>query len=510
MASAANKPGPVHYALIGTIILSLFLGIMYYVTNKSLTEKLAEMKAAQDNAKQSLATAQAALDQVEKLKEAAGHKFEDVGAADRSKPNTVLNAIDNELKAAAPETADRSYSAAVTTLTSQVRNVTAERDDLRTKLDSEHQAYIALEDKYKALLNEQSTARAKSEQDLQTANKSKEEELAKKNADIEELQAAYRESQVEHDTYKEAAEKKEKEMAGKIKSLNSTNIVLNEQLSEFKRDSFEVPDGFIRWVDNVNHRVYINLGEADRLPLRTTFSVYNESNSGVARGKADVKGSIEVTKIMGPHSAEARILDDDLFNPVSPRDQIYTPLWSPGRPEEFAVVGTWDLDGDGKGDRDLLHEIVSTVGAKISTEIDDNGERIGGPITERTKFLVRGSIPDLSEVGDEEDRKKIQRVNEQLTKLISEAREHGVRIVSMSDFLSYVGYKPQRRVYRPGEDTPYNLNAGSRSASTDRGREMMGLNRESSGATSGAVSGDKKLKPKVSSGQTSKLFRGAR
>ena len=173
------------------------------------------------------------------------------------------------------------------------------------------------------------------------------------------------------------------------------------------------------------------------------------------------------------------------------------------------MIGTVDLDGDGTPDRDLLHELVNTVGAEIAVEVDNNGNRTGGEITEEIKFFVRGKVPTLDEASDVEEQKRIERVNDQLTRMLNEAREHGVQVKSMNEFLTYVGYKPNRRVYRPGEATTFNLKAGARSASVDSSKSDVGRP-SSAGSTSGAVSGNRNLKPKTSTGTTSKLFRGGR
>lgn len=506
--AAANKPGWPHYAFIFSLVLALFLGIMFYLTNKEYGERIAEFDKAKADAAAATKTAQAALEQIDALKKLVGHTYDEVGGADPNKPNTVVNAATTEINGAAPDVAEKTYTAAVTKLTGEVRNKETERKDLETKLEQLQKEYTGLEDKYKAVVQERSAAQTQAETDLTEANTTKSEALAAKDKDIEDLKKAYTDSQAEFDVYKETAEKAKKDAENRIKNLVSINTKLNDRIADLEKTSFEVPDGFIRWVDNGTKTVYINLGEADRLPIRATFSVYDQANAGVARGKQDVKGAIEVTKWLGPHMAEATILSSDLYNPMAPGDQIYTPLWSPGRPEQFAVIGIFDLDKDGTPDRERLHEMVESVGAKIAIEVDQDGNRTGGEITEQIKFFVRGKIPDLADAVDVDDQKKIERLNEELTKLLNEAREHGVRVVSQSDFLTYVGYKPQQRVYRPGDNVPYNLKAGSRSSSADTSREGLGTNRESAGKTADVYSGDRKIKNKSSTGQTSKLFRG--
>jgi hypothetical protein len=87
--------------------------------------------------------------------------------------------------------------------------------------------------------------------------------------------------------------------------------------------------------------------------------------------------------------------------------------------------------------------------------------------------------------------------------LVSEARQRGVRLVNLDDFLAYIGYVPKRRLFLPGDpNNRFNLKAGARSASIE---EPMG-DRTSSGQVSGAYSRNRRLKQPSASGQTSKLF----
>src|SRR5262249_12315167 len=78
---------------------------------------------------------------------------------------------------------------------------------------------------------------------------------------------------------------------------------------------FAFPQGEIRWIDHVGRRVWINLGEANGLKPRTTFNVYHKTRSRVNGWKVEVaispdevKGSIEVTRVLEANLSEARIL----------------------------------------------------------------------------------------------------------------------------------------------------------------------------------------------------------
>jgi hypothetical protein len=231
-------------------------------------------------------------------------------------------------------------------------------------------------------------------------------------------------------------------------------------------------------------------------------------------GGEDIKGSIEVTRVLEANLSEARILHEDLYSPMAKGDPIYSPLWSPGRGEAFSIVGTIDLDGDGKDDRDLFREAVTTAGATIDNDIRPDGKLLVNDktpdpykpqISEKTKFVVIGKIREVSDTADPDEIATILKINALKKDLVEAANERGVRVVSLSDFLSYIGYKPQRRLFVPGSDVPYNLKSGSGSAKVD---DSPAARQRSTGSTSGAYSSDKALKPKNTSNMSGKVFRG--
>jgi hypothetical protein len=238
----------------------------------------------------------------------------------------------------------------------------------------------------------------------------------------------------------------------------------------------------IRWIDPVSRKVWISLGEADGVKPRTTFNVYKKVHSGVGRGTVGpdftdegIKGSIEVTRVTEAHLSEGRIVNEDIRNPIAKGDPIYSPLWKAGHDEAYSVIGTIDLDGDGTDDRDLFGEIIRTAGATIDNDVDSQGVlRVNGQIpddgqprlSERTKFLIIAKIPEITETTDAEEKARLLKIAELRKTLEEAARERGVPIVSLSDFLKYVGYKSQPRLIGPEGDFPYDPKSGEKNRRT--------------------------------------------
>jgi len=135
-----------------------------------------------------------------------------------------------------------------------------------------------------------------------------------------------------------------------------------------------------------------------------------------------------------------------------------------GHGEAFSIIGIMDLDGDGKDNRDQLKTFLAALGDGIDNDVDDKGIlRVNGKfddkpkVTERTKFVVIGEIPEIADTDDANEIAAIQRILRRRNELVTMARERGVGVVSLSDFLKYIGYKLDRRPFVPGSDVPYRL-----------------------------------------------------
>jgi hypothetical protein len=212
---------------------------------------------------------------------------------------------------------------------------------------------------------------------------------------------------------------------------------LNEGLTQKVRDSadesFEVPDGEVIWAVQRTGTVYINLGHADALRPQISFSVYGADDNNAAR--AEKKGSIEVTKVIDAHMAEARITDDTLSEPILPGDKIYTPIWHPGRKVHFALAGFIDIDGDGTSDRDRVQDLIVSNGGVLDEELSVN-----------TRYLIDGGVAELGRNVSEAEQEQTRSYSE----MISQANKHGIRRIFVSDFLDNVGFTTEARSVQLG------------------------------------------------------------
>jgi len=246
-------------------------------------------------------------------------------------------------------------------------------------------------------------------------------------------------------------------------------------------DSFEVPDGRIAWV-NQDGTVWINLGSADALRRQITFSVLGADNQDPA--KAESKGSIEVTKVLGDHMAEAHITADDPRDPILTGDQIYSQVWHRGKKLRFALCGIIDLDGDGHSDMKMARDLIELNGGVVDAYLDDDGT-VQGEITVNTRYLVLGTFP-------QEARQAAMQTGWET--MSSDAKTNGVEVITLDKFLNQIGYAPDDRMVR--------LGAGARAADFPPQPEAGAIPSGPRGAMPFRPRSPKKTAPSTSSGRS--------
>jgi len=229
-------------------------------------------------------------------------------------------------------------------------------------------------------------------------------------------------------------EKKLQETSVRMQKLAQLNEQKSKKLEQVQSETFETPDGEIRWVDQANGIVWIDLGQADALSRQTTFSVYPAATSNLVQ--AGRKGSVEVTRIRGDHLAEARIIEDTIADPIMPGDKIHTPVWTPGEQKRFALAGFMDVDHDGRGDLQLVRSLITMNGGLVDAWIDEKGKR-HGEVSVDTRYLVLGQAPNA---------KGQPQMIASYTRMIEDAERNGIQTIPLADLLQRMGWRRQTHV----------------------------------------------------------------
>ena len=249
------------------------------------------------------------------------------------------------------------------------------------------------------------------------------------------------------------------------KDIVQTNTHLASLLDGVRNPNVEHPAGKIISIDQQAGLAHVNLGSADGLMVRTMFSVYHSSITGLSfrtapAGEESVycdvcrrdiardvsKASVEVTKVLGPHRAEVRILDDILTDPILVGDVVYSPIWKPGQKLRFALTAGMHLPGSGiDSGVEAVKRLIEMNGGIVDCWINESasleGDHLVGSIDGQTNFIVvnksatRNLAPEIALIQEA---------------LLEDARNRVVKEISLENLLIRLGWRNVTPVYTFG------------------------------------------------------------
>lgn len=378
--------------------------------------------------------------QVDNMQSEIGAQREMMGFGATDNPEAVKTAFDTDMKTmggGVAEEESRSYRKVLQTVYAEAQSTAKREAALNEEKNTLAKRLQAVEGEKEAQVVQAQDAMKKAQEDAATERNAFKQERS-------ELEKTKQDLQKNLDQQRANYEKQIADRDTQVKKVTEENDKLKHavaNLIEQRKDepgTFEIADGRISWV-NQNGTVWINLGSADSLRRQVTFSVYDADQHDAA--KADKKGSLEVTRIMGEHMAEARITDDSATNPIIVGDNIYSQVWHRGKKLRFALTGIIDFDGDGQSDMQLARELIELNGGIVDSYLTDEGE-VDGEITANTRYLVLGDAPEsATEV-------KLQKGWNDMSQVASSL---GVESVTVIEFLAQMGYRPQDRMVTLGK-----------------------------------------------------------
>jgi hypothetical protein len=254
---------------------------------------------------------------------------------------------------------------------------------------------------------------------------------AKLRADSAKLAA---DSKTKDEVYKQEKDKLEQEKKALDTLLANREQTVKMQADKLKAmmiTSFERPDGRIVRVNQQQQTVWIDLGHIDGLRRQQTFAIYDQNEANFQDAKP--KASIEVTIVKESKLAEARILNDDITDPILPGDIVFSPTWQPGQRLHFALAGFLDINGDGKSDANTVRNLITLNGGVIDAEVDEQGRRTG-TVSIETRYIIVGLRPTEATAAA---------ATTAYSTLITEAENFGIEKMSIDKLLAMMGYTPE-------------------------------------------------------------------
>lgn len=328
------------------------------------------------------------------------------------------------------EEANRNYPALLAHLINELVKKNQQNTELTNTL-KERTAQVQQNDQRKQEdLRIKSEEVAKVTQDLAGEREKFNAHIARVNQEKEEFEGELQKKNTDLLAANTTREQEKAKAAAMINNLQKQAKSQQSKLRELQGEAtFQAPNGRVTHVDQKLGLVWINIGSGDGLPKQMRFSVYNKDQNGI--DTENVKGKIEVIRLVDEHMAECKITDDSIRDPILPGDVIYSPVWRAGRKMGFALAGSMDVDKDGLDDRDLVKSLILAANAELHAELSADGQ-VQGRITAATRYLVRGAEPS-------------ERIQTGYTQMINQANAEGVVVLTLDEFLNLVGWQGDAR-----------------------------------------------------------------
>ncbi|MGI9518218.1 MAG: hypothetical protein ACR2NP_14275 [Pirellulaceae bacterium] len=276
------------------------------------------------------------------------------------------------------------------------------------------------------------------------ANRKWEEEVASHKTTRDELSSRLTDAEMKYKTVNQSMSTLQQDFnnaqvahQNEVDAKNATIQRQKNDITQLTRTETDVADGMVVTVAPGLGMVTLNLGSDDNLRLKQTFSIYDTASSSFRAGEG--KAKVEVTRILGPHLAQARITQQRLTDPILRNDFVVTSTWDPGYSVPVAIVGRIDLDDDGFSDLQRLISMVEQAGGTVVAYHDEEGN-VTGQIDETTRYFVKGEDP-LGKMSDGFDRLDRQR------------EKYQTQVRSVRELMEEMGYPSEgKRIQRFDEN----------------------------------------------------------
>lgn len=258
---------------------------------------------------------------------------------------------------------------------------------------------------------------------------------------------------------KTALEKKIKEFEQQVAALQQ-KIDTSSTIIQEKESQLEARGEVVRVHTNLR-RATINFGSNDGLKPGITFTVHGKQADG--KPKRSKKADVQVVNVE-PRTSEIEITNVVIYDPdrkvydsidvLSPEnkdpvvrgDVLINPLWNPNTKTHIALAGYFDFVGITPTQVNAFIRRLEDQNVIVDAYVDlSDGKIKGTGITRRTEYILRGGELDGRESGAPREKEALKAVNDNIRKLLDEAKQNGVEVMRAERFLRDTGFALPRR-----------------------------------------------------------------
>jgi len=179
----------------------------------------------------------------------------------------------------------------------------------------------------------------------------------------------------------------------------------------------ESSDGEITSYDPKTGEAIINLGARAGVFPGLVFQ---------ARGTKQHSYRIVVDKVLGETTSRGIVLDQLTENPSLSGDAIDAKLWRPNRSFGVSLLGNFDLDGDGKSDRQRMGEGIETAGGHLELCVDNSGKTWSLGSSTKSRYIVIGNLGPA--------RTQPEKLTTEIKWAPVFARQYGLIVIDLKEF----------------------------------------------------------------------------
>jgi hypothetical protein len=185
---------------------------------------------------------------------------------------------------------------------------------------------------------------------------------------------------------------------------------------------------------------YPERGRQSRMQM---FRVPNDRGEYKSVERFVEKATIEVIEVLNTKLSRCRITSENekIRDAVGPGDLLYNSAWRKGVADHIALVGIFDVNGDGTDDIESVARDLFKMGIPVDAYFDLKTRKWKGQIDTQTRFIIQGYSPITTGAGDSRRDEK-SKLHAAIDDAIKTAQSKGgAQIVNFRDFFPRMGYR---------------------------------------------------------------------